>query len=302
MNANRQLIDTDDKQWGALKGIQFFKIAGPFGDWIVFFEPSDNLEIESYVTILCNRSKGVGASGVVVITRAQQNLTGITPYYRVDAWNAGGQRLTNMTEPARVATFVLAVVKKIPASETSHHVFETQYEPVTTVFTPSFIGVDIGKWEYADPETAAAAGSDALVMAEDLTDPRPGLSIQIKNTHVIVAVETLSELAAIDLNESPSTEPPTHTGTSINFVVPYDPLMSGGMGQVQLRNYTDSPHSHELATAAAAAAVALQTWTGLHQLNIWNIGTEQGDVVVQIHDKHRLSTFARLTVAFFGTL
>ncbi|HIW47407.1 MAG TPA: hypothetical protein H9884_10985 [Candidatus Yaniella excrementigallinarum] len=301
MNANRQLIDTDDKHWQALKGVQFIKITGPFGDWIVFFEPSDNLEIESYVTTLCKRSKSVGASGVVVITLAQQNLTGIAPYYRVDAWNAGGQRITNMTEPARVATFALAVKEKISARETSHHVFETQFEPVTTVFTPSFIGVDIGTWEYADPETAVAAGSDVLVMAENLTDPRPGLSLQIKNTHVIVAVEALSELAAIDLNESPSTEPPTHTGTSINFVVPDDPLMSGGMGQVQLRNYTDSPYGHELATAAAAAAVALQTWTGLPQLNIWNIGTEQGDVVVQIHDKHRLSTFAGLTLAFFGT-
>src|SRR5699024_11360397 len=149
--------------------------------------------------------------------------------------------ITNMTEPARVATFALAVKEKISARETSHHVFETQFEPVTTVFTPSFIGVDIGTWEYADPETAVAAGSDVLVMAENLNDPRPGLSLQIKNNHVIVAVDALSELAAIDLNESPSTEPPTHTCKSSNFMVPDDPLISGCMGPVQLRSYRDSP-------------------------------------------------------------
>src|SRR5699024_5045187 len=102
MNANHQR--------GALKGAQFVKIAGPFGDWVVFFEPSDNIEIENNVTILCNRSRGIGASGVVVVRPAQQNLTGIAPCYRVDAWNAEGQPITNMTEPARVATFVLAVL------------------------------------------------------------------------------------------------------------------------------------------------------------------------------------------------
>lgn len=303
MNANRQLIDTDDKRWGPLTGSHFLKIGGPFGDWIVFFEPSDSLEIfESSATTLCDRSTGVGAAGVVVVTRAQQHLTGIAPHYRLDAWNSGGQRTIDMTEPARVATFALAVLNKIPAKETSHHVFETQFEPVTAVFTPSFIGVDIGKWGYVDHETATAAGSDVLVMADNLTDPRPGLSIQIKKVHVTIAVETLTELAAIDLTQAPSIEPQTYAGTNVNFIVPLDPLMSDGMGQVQLRNYTESADGHELAAAAAAAAVALQTWTGLQQLNIWNVGTEQGDIVVQIHDKHRLSTFARLLVAFFGTL
>src|SRR5699024_9230054 len=52
MTANRQLIDTDDKHWQALKGVQFIKLTGPFGAWIVFFEPSYNLESESYVTSL----------------------------------------------------------------------------------------------------------------------------------------------------------------------------------------------------------------------------------------------------------
>src|SRR5699024_6689836 len=117
MNANRQLIDTDDKHWQALKGVQSIKITGPFGDWIVFFVPSDNLEIESYVTTLCNRSESVGASGVVVITLPQQNLTGIAPYCLVEAWNSGGQRITNLTEPPRVATFALAVKEKTSASE-----------------------------------------------------------------------------------------------------------------------------------------------------------------------------------------
>src|SRR5699024_3928535 len=130
MNANRQLIDTDDKHWQALKGVQFIKITGPFGDWIVFFELSDNLEIESYVTTLCKRSKRCGSSCVVVITLAQKNLTGIASYYQDDAWNAGGQQITNMTEPARVASFALAVKEKISARVTSHHVFETLFEPV----------------------------------------------------------------------------------------------------------------------------------------------------------------------------
>lgn len=286
-----------------LAGTRFVKITGPIGDWLVFYDPTDVLELtDSHAVTLCDRIGGVGATGVVVVKPAIQQSGGTASEHRLIAWQADGQPASNMTEPARMATCILGVLKKIAADETSHHIFETVFGPITTVYTPSYIGVDIGSWELADPETADVAGSDALVMAAGLLDPRPGLSIHIQSNHVTIAVETLKELETIDLAQQPSVEPPAPKLTSISFVVPQDPLMADGMGQLRLRNYTEKQHGHDLASAAAAASVALQNWSGLQKLNVWNVATEHGDIVVQIHDQHRLSTFAKLSTVFFGKL
>lgn len=293
----------DNRGLHDLTGTRFVKIAGPVGDWIVFYDPTDSVQLtDTLAAILCDRIAGVGATGIVVVKSVRQQSSATAAEYRLVAWQANGQPAPNMTEPARVATCLLAVLKKIAFDETSHHIFDTDFGPITTVYTPSYIGVDIGSWEFSDSETAVAAGSDVLVMAAGLLDPRPGLSIHIQSNHVTVAVETLDELESIDLEQQPSLEPPAPRLTGINFVVPEDPLMSSGMGQLRLRNYTEKQHAHDLAAAAAAASVALQHWSGLDQLNVWNVATEHGDIVVQVHDQNRLSTFAKLTRVFHGKL
>lgn len=286
-----------------LGGTRFVKITGPVGDWVVFYDSSDSLELtEVQAKALCDREAGVGATGIVVIQPSEHKLSGTSPQYRITAWDADGTPTSNMLEPARAATCTLAAMKKIAADETTHHVFETDSGPVTTVYTPYYIGVDIGQWEFTAPETAATAGSDALVMAAGLIDPRPGLSIHIHSNHITIAVETLEELESIDLEQQPSVEPAVDVPTSVSFVVPHDPLMSEGMGQLRLRNSLTYQQGHDLAPAAAAATIALQTWTGLQQLNVWNVATHRGDIVVQIHDQKRLSTFTKVAVVFHGIL
>lgn len=303
MTADPQPAQDQNRIRQGLAGARFVKITGPIGDWIVFYDPTDALHLtDAHAVTLCDRIAGVGATGIVVVKPAQHQSNATASEHRLVAWQADGQPVSNMTEPARMATDVLAVLNKIASDETSHHIFETDFGPITTVYTPSYIGVDIGSWELADPETASGAGSDVLVMSAGLLDPRPGLSIHIQSNHVSIAVETLEELEAIDLAQPPSVEPPAPKLTSISFVVPQDPLMADGMGQLRLRNYTEKQHRHDMASAAAAAAVAFQNWTGLRQLNVWNVATQHGDIVVQIHDQRRLSTFAKLSTAFFGKL
>src|SRR5690625_132536 len=303
MSAAPQSTQDQNRASHDLDGTRFVKITGPVGDWVVFYDPTDSVQItDTQAVTLCDRIAGVGATGIVAVKPALEQSSATAAEYRLMAWQADGQPASNMTEPARMATCILAVLKKIASEETSHHIFETDFGPITTVYTPSYIGVDIGSWKFSDAETAVAAGSDVLVMAAGLLDPRPGLSIHIQSNHVTVAVETLEELETIDLEQQPSIEPPAPRLTSINFVIPQDPLMTSGMGQLCLRNYTGKQHGHDLASAAAAASVALQNWTSLDQLNVWNVATQHGDIVVQIHDQDRLSTFAKLTAVFFGKL
>ena len=279
----------------------FVKITGPTGDWIVFSEPTktSNLTPE-HIAWLSNRSSGVGAVGVVLMTAASPSAQ--YPVSDLEAWKSDGTPAIDLIEAARAATYALAALQRIPDSETSHHVFKAATGIITTVYTPTYVGVDIGQWSYAEPDTAIAAGSDALVMAAGLTDPRPGLSIRTQSLHITIAVESLDELESIDLTQSPSVEPSVREPTGVNFVVPQDPLTIEGMGQLALRHHPAVPGNLELGSAAAAATIAFQLWAGLTQPHIWNVSTLHGDIVVQLHEDRRVSTFAALSTVFFGRL
>lgn len=281
--------------------VRFVKISGATGDWIVFYDPPEPFGLTSDQIIwLCDRGSGVGASGVVLLTQHSQNPQSSTLH--LQAWKHDGRPTTYLSEAARAAAFALAALKVTPASETTHQVFATARGIVTTVYTPSFVGVDIGQWSYTAPETATAAGSDTLVMAAGLTDPRPGLSIRTQGQHITVAVETSQELAEIDLTQPPSIEPAVTEPTGLGFVVPQDPLLLEGMGQLAMRDYPPEGETRDIASAAAAATVAFQAWSGLTQLKLWNVRTSDGDIVVQLHEDQRVSTFVPLSAVFFGRL
>lgn len=281
-----------------LRGTRFTKIAGPSGDWIVIDDPNSQVVWSpEQISWLCDRSVGVGASGVVVMSEADSTQP---DHRRLEAWGPNGDPLPTMTEPARAATHVLALLGRLAPEATSHHVFATDRGLITTVYTPTYIGVDVGQWAYDEPETAKAAGSDVLVMAAGLTDPRPGLTLVVEEPHVVLAVESAEELAAIRLQQRPSIEPASKGPVSIGFVVPHDRLVDQGMGQLMLRHYHDRDNQHALASACAAAVVALRIWSGLLEPRLWQVDTPDGEIVVQIHDQHRISTFMKLHQVFSG--
>lgn len=284
-----------------LAGSRFVKVTGPAGDWIVFDDATMSATLtQDQIIALCDRRNGVGATGVVAMTTVEKTAEHPTMRYHLEAWRADGSRVDDMTEPARAATSVMAALGIINTQDTTHHVFRTETELVTTVYTPAYIGVDIGQWAYAFADTATAVGSDALVMTAGLTDPRPGLSIRIHHNHITIAIESYEELEAIDLTQQPSIEPAVEEPTSVSFVTPQDPLIDSGMGQLTMRHSGEANHHHDLAAATAAAAVSFQQWSGLQQLNLWNVTTPLGQMVVQLHDHNRLSTFTKVPAVFFG--
>ena len=285
----------------SLVGLEFLKITGPTGDWIVIDKLTQQFELTSeHILWLCNRSSGVGAIGVVLMTTVPHAQE--PPTRHLEAWRADGTQSAQLTEAARAATYALAAMGKISNTDTSHHVFSSSSGIFTTVYTSAYIGADIGQWSYQEPETAHAAGSDALVMAAGLTDPRPGLSIRAQNLHVTVAVESVEELEGIDLTQAPSIEPAGPEPAGISFIVPHEPLVVDGIGQLMLRHHSAGDGISDLGTAAAAATIAFQAWAGLAQLSLWNVVTPFGDIVVQLHEGQRLSTFAALSTAFVGRL
>lgn len=290
--ANRPIPDS-------LVGAHFVKVTGPAGDWIVFHDASTPALTKEQIVALCDRRSGVGATGIVVLSPADEKTEHVAARNRLTAWHADGSDVRDVTEPARAATSLLAATGVIDHNDTSHLTFQKDTSLVTTVYTPAYIGVDLGQWSYQHPETATTAGSDALVMTAGLPDPRPGLSIRIQHDHIIIAVETREELEGIDLSQEPSIEPVPDEQTTVGFVVPQDPLIVTGMGQLMMRS-SAKIGDHTLASATAAASIAFQQWSGLEQLKVWKVHTPSGDIVVQLHDHNRISTFASVPPVFFG--
>lgn len=282
----------------SLTGARFVKVTGPAGDWLVFPPTTTTPPLTpEHIVAICNRHSGAGATGVVALTVDKHQHA--AELHHIVAWHADGSLVHDMTEPGRAATSGLAAYGIIDARSTSHHTFTTADGLVTTVFTPAYVGVDLGQWNYVYPETATAAGSDALVMAAGLADPRPGLTIRLQQNHINIAVETREELEAIDVSQEPSIEPAPEDPTTVGFVVPQDPLIVSGMGQLMMRA-SDNLSESALSSAAAAASVAFQQWSDLQQLKVWNIDTPAGEIVVQLHDQHRVSTFAHVSPVYFG--
>jgi diaminopimelate epimerase len=49
--------------------------------------------------------------------------------------------------------------------------------------------------------------------------PRAATALEIPNPHVVVAIDTAEELAALDLSQPPAVEPPLPHGQNVEFVV-----------------------------------------------------------------------------------
>lgn len=285
-----------------LRGTEFVKVAGPAGDWIVLINCEAHDALDSHhIQPMTDRRHGIGANTVISlqILTTQNALASLS----LKAWDSHGQILGEHSEAARVATHVVGQLQGNTPDKSQYLTIVTPSGAVNTVYTPGYVGVDIGHWSYKN-SSSVNDGADMLVMAAGLVDPRPGLSIKIQELHVTVAVESQAELDKIDLEIAPSLEPQedSHEISSVAFVVPQEPLLQDGAGHLILRAYNHSQDPMQMVQTSAAAVLAFQTWSGLEQLSTWTTQTPDGEIMIQLHEDNRVSTFLALRIVFRGTI
>ncbi len=135
--------------------------------------------------------------------------------------------------------------------------------------------VDLGRWRLA--------GGEPLVRARELPVARPGLGIDVGNPHVVVAVASDDELAAIDLSRAPEVEPAPPAGANVEFVVPGDPLVVDGVGRIRMRVHErGSGETLSCGTGAVASALAVRHWAGAHAPNEWRVEVPGGVLGVRM--------------------
>lgn len=146
--------------------------------------------------------------------------------------------------------------------------------------------VDMGRWFLPGGDEAAAAGVDAEVTVAGVDDTRPGLSVDVGNPHVVLALQDEDELTAADLTRAPSVSPVPVNGINVELVVPLgeDRAVDGTLvGRVRMRVHERGVgETRSCGTGACAAALAVRTWAGAGAPDVWLVDVPGGTVRVTV--------------------
>jgi diaminopimelate epimerase len=132
----------------------------------------------------------------------------------------------------------------------------TRCGPKVVRFEGDLIAVNLGGWRLVHVEDAGEKGFDVMVKVQG-HDPMPGLSLDLGNPHIVVALPDSADLASLDLSAVPEVNPAPAQGTNIEFVRPI------GDGHIAMRVHERGVgETRSCGTGAAAAALATRWWAG----------------------------------------
>jgi diaminopimelate epimerase len=135
------------------------------------------------------------------------------------------------------------------------------------------MSVDLGPWRLVEDD--ADSGGDVEVTIAGLPGPLRGLSLDLGNPHVVVALPGIAELAAADLTRPPVVEPAPPHGTNVELVTPL------ASGHIRMRVHERGVgETRSCGTGVAAAALATRAWAGSAAPDIWRVDVPGGSLTV----------------------
>jgi diaminopimelate epimerase len=259
--------------------IAFTKGHGTGNDFVIVPDVDGRLALsDDQVAALCDRRFGIGGDGILRVVRSSALPEGAsTPdaEWFMDYRNADGSAAEMCGNGIRVFTryLVESGLADLPAGGELH----VGTRAGTKVLTRSDDGfeVDLGTWR--------SEAEDVTVRARGLDVPRPGQGIDVGNPHVVVALSSLAELDDLDLTVQPLLNPEPAAGANIEFVVPADPLVEGGVGAVTMRVFERGVgETLSCGTGVAATALAVRLWAGERAPERWRVDVPGGRLGVRI--------------------
>ncbi len=141
------------------------------------------------------------------------------------------------------------------------------------------LAVDLGPWRITGGPAAAEAGFDATVELPGDPVALPGLSVNVGNPHVVVALPDARRLAAVDLHRAPLVDPRPAGGTNVELVVP-EHGASGGRLRMRVHE-RGVGETRSCGTGAAAAVLASRVWGGPAAPDSWRVQVPGGVLQVE---------------------
>ena len=261
--------------------LRFTKGHGTGNDFVLVADPDGELDlVPSAIARLCDRHLGIGADGFLRAVRvgadpAAGPADDPDVVWFMDYRNADGSIAEMCGNGIRVFTAFLLEegLAELPAGGTLQ--IATRGGVMAVQRTAIGFAVDLGRWTLGSDDVAVQiAGVDVI---------RPGLSIDVPNPHVVVALADDEELAGADLSSAPVLDPPPSAGANVELVRPEDPLVFDGIARIRMRVHErGSGETLSCGTGAVAAALAVRYWAGDGAPNDWRVTVPGGVLGVRM--------------------
>lgn len=263
--------------------LPFTKGEGTGNDFVLFLDETGELELTpAAVAKICNRRFGVGADGVIRVVRSSQLKAGAAivaeapeAEWFMDYYNADGSIAEMCGNGVRV--FARYLTQKGIVSLDQGQTLSVGTRAGVKDIQQNLAGfaVDMGRWKLEAGET--------LVQAANLDVARPGQGINVGNPHVVVALANKAQLDALDLHSAPKLDPNPEQGANVEFVAPRDPMVSNGVGSIDMRVFErGSGETLSCGTGIVAAALATRHWAGQGAPNTWQVTVPGGTLGVRM--------------------
>lgn len=258
----------------------FAKGHGTGNDFVLIADP-DGVEPLSpeRVRALADRRFGIGGDGVIRAVRAGATgdavLDAADPgTWAMDYWNADGSVSEMCGNGVRVFVRFLIESELAQLADGEAIDIATRAGVKRVVRRGPLLSADLGTFEL---------GGERLVAALGLDVDRPGLDVSTGNPHVVVAIASDAELAALDLHVAPALNPAPEAGANVEFVVPG--TIADGIGSIRMRVHErGSGETLSCGTGAVAAAVATRHWSG-DAADRWIVDVPGGRLEVEIDER-----------------
>ncbi|WGD38281.1 diaminopimelate epimerase [Lysinibacter sp. HNR] len=266
-----------------MTSINFVKGHGTGNDFVLFADPDGTTELTPQEIVwLCDRNFGVGADGLIRVVRSENIIDGAQSLaedeaaeWFMDYWNSDGSPSEMCGNGVRVFAHFLLTEGLAHNEPGETLVVGTRAGVKDVQRNRNGYQVDMGRWKLD--------GGEPLVRARDLDVARPGLGINVGNPHVVVALSSVEELERLDLSSAPQLTPEVPHGANVEFVVPGDPPVADGVGQVRMRVHErGSGETLSCGTGAVAAALAVRHWAGKNAPHHWRVDVPGGRVAVRM--------------------
>ena len=261
--------------------IAFTKGHGTGNDFVLVLDAEGELQLSAkQIAAICDRHFGVGADGLIRVVRSKHVPEGAAiletepnAEWFMDYYNQDGSTAEMCGNGSRVFARYLTEKGLVTLAEGDTLSIGTRAGVRDIQRNLAGFVVDMGRWRLES--------DDVTVHAHNLAVARPGQGINVGNPHVVVALESKSELEALELHSQPRLEPNPPAGANVEFVVADE--VKNGVGYLSMRVFERGVgETLSCGTGICAAALATRYWAGAGAPNTWQVTVPGGTLGVRM--------------------